>query len=41
MRVHATVRVTPAMEAGITDRLWTLGDLLDAALDPMHAEPVH
>jgi len=41
VRVHATVRVTPAMEAGITDRLWTLGDLLDAALDPMHAEPVH
>ena len=29
-RVHQTLRVTPAMEAGITDRLWGLGDLLAA-----------
>jgi transposase-like protein/IS1 family transposase len=29
-RVHQTLRVTPAMEAGITDRVWTLRDLLSA-----------
>jgi transposase InsO family protein len=28
VRVHRTLRVTPAMEAGITDRVWTIGELL-------------
>ncbi len=27
-RVHRTIRMTPAMEAGIEDRIWTIGDLL-------------
>jgi hypothetical protein len=27
-RIHKTLRVTPAMEAGITSRVWTLADLL-------------
>ena len=27
-RVHQTLRVTPAMEAGITDHVWTLAELL-------------
>ena len=27
-RVHSSLKVTPAMEAGITDRVWTLRDLL-------------
>jgi hypothetical protein len=27
-RVHQTLRVTPAMESGLTDRAWTIGDLL-------------
>jgi hypothetical protein len=27
-RVHQTLRVTPAMEAGIADRVWDLADLL-------------
>ena len=27
-RVHETLRVTPAMEAGIADRVWTVDDLL-------------
>ena len=27
-RVHKTLRVTPAMEAGITDHVWTIGELL-------------
>ena len=29
--VHRTLRVTPAMEAGVADRLWTIGNLLEAA----------
>jgi IS1 family transposase len=28
-RIHHTLRVTPAMEAGITDRLWTLQDVVE------------
>jgi hypothetical protein len=28
-RVHQTLRVTPAMEAGLTDRAWELSDLAD------------
>ncbi|MDP9054057.1 MAG: IS1 family transposase [Acidobacteriota bacterium] len=27
-RIHKSLRVTPAMEAGITDRIWGIGDLL-------------
>jgi hypothetical protein len=27
-RVHSTLRVTPAMESGITDRVWAIGDLI-------------
>jgi len=27
-RVHSSIRVTPAMEAGITDHIWTLGELI-------------
>ncbi len=30
-RIHKTLRVAPAMEAGVTNRLWTVGDLLDCA----------
>ena len=30
-RVHQTLRVTPAMEAGITDHIWSLAELLRAA----------
>jgi hypothetical protein len=29
-RVHSSLRVTPAMESGITDRVWTLAELLAA-----------
>lgn len=29
VRVHQTLRVTPAMAAGVTDRLWSIGDLID------------
>ena len=30
-RVHRSLRVTPAMEAGITDHVWTVEELLDKA----------
>ena len=32
-RVHETLRITPAMHLGITDHIWTIGELVDAALD--------
>jgi len=28
-RIHKTLRVTPAMEAGITDHVWTVEEMLD------------
>lgn len=31
-RVHETLRMTPAMALGVTDHIWTIGELLDAAL---------
>jgi hypothetical protein len=30
-RVHKALRVTPAMEAGITDHVWNVRELLEAA----------
>jgi hypothetical protein len=29
-RVHQTLRVTPAMEAKLTDHIWTIRELLTA-----------
>lgn len=31
VRIHQTLRVTPAMEAGITDHLWSLEDIAELA----------
>jgi IS1 family transposase len=31
-RVHSTLRCTPAMAAGVTSTVWSLGELVDAAL---------
>ena len=31
-RVHETIRTTPAVALGITDHVWSIGELLDAAL---------
>jgi len=28
-KIHQTLRTTPAMAAGVTDRLWEIEDLLD------------
>ena len=27
-RIHQTLRVTPAMEAGVADRVWSLGEIV-------------
>jgi hypothetical protein len=32
VRRHQTLRVTPAMEAGVTSEVWSMDQLLDAAL---------
>src|SRR5262249_15056691 len=32
-RVHEALRMTPAMALGVTDHIWTVGELIDAALD--------
>jgi hypothetical protein len=31
MQVHGTLRMTPAMEAGMTDYVWTWGELLSCS----------
>lgn len=40
-RVHASLRSTPAMALGVTDRVWSIGDLLDAALATDPTAPEH
>lgn len=37
-RVHKTVRVSPAMAAGVTDRLWDVDDIVDV-LDASEQAP--
>jgi IS1 family transposase len=39
-RVHMALRVTPAMQAGVTDRVWSLAELLDAALTAPEPPPL-
>lgn len=29
VRIHQSLRVTPAMEAGVTDRLWSFEDVVE------------
>jgi hypothetical protein len=31
-RIHSTLRCTPAMAAGVASTVWSMDDLLDAAL---------
>lgn len=28
-RIHKTLRVTPAMAAGVSERLWSMGDIVE------------
>ena len=37
-RVHETIRVTPAMALGVSDHIWTIGELVEAATNP-EAQP--
>jgi hypothetical protein len=37
VRIHQTLRVTPAMAAGVTDRLWEVGDIV-AVIEAWEAE---
>ena len=30
-RVHETIRMTPAMALGVTDHIWEIGELIEAA----------
>ena len=38
VRIHQTLRVTPAMAAGVTDRVWEIADLVQL-LDEMEESP--
>jgi hypothetical protein len=39
-RVHETIRCTPAMALGITDHIWTIAELIAAALEPSDTPPI-
>ncbi len=39
-RVHETLRITPAMALGVTDHIWSVGELVEAALSPETVVPV-
>jgi IS1 family transposase len=39
-RVHEALRTTPAVALGIADRVWTIGDLIDAVLQLEPNRPV-
>lgn len=38
VRIHKTLRVSPAMAAGVTDRLWEIGDIV-ALVEALAAQP--
>ncbi|HTS40950.1 MAG TPA: transposase [Xanthobacteraceae bacterium] len=40
VRVHETIRSTPAQALGITDHAWSIGELIDAALATQPITPV-
>jgi hypothetical protein len=39
-RVHETLRITPAMQLGVTDHIWSIGELVDAAMSNEAPKPV-
>ena len=39
-RVHETMRCTPAMALGVTDHIWTIAELVQAALEPLDVPPL-
>jgi hypothetical protein len=34
VRIHQSLRITPAMAAGLSDRLWSLEELVEQASNP-------
>lgn len=38
-RVHETIRMTPAMAMGVTDHIWSIGELVSQALTQPEPEP--
>ncbi|MGC2525872.1 MAG: IS1 family transposase [Stellaceae bacterium] len=38
-RVHEALRITPAMHLGVTDHIWTIGELIDATESPKQPAP--
>jgi hypothetical protein len=38
-RVHETLRCTPAMSLGVSDHIWSIGELIDAALSAPKPAP--
>ncbi len=39
-RVHETLRKTPGMALGVTDHVWSIGELITAALEPTDVPPL-
>jgi IS1 family transposase len=39
-RVHEALRCTPAMALGVTDHIWSIGELIAAALEPSDVPPL-
>jgi IS1 family transposase len=39
-RVHESLRCTPAMALGVTDHIWTIAELIQAALEPSDTPPL-
>lgn len=40
VRIHRTLGVTPAMALGVTDHIWTIAELVRAALEPSDVPPL-
>ena len=38
-RIHSSIRVTPAMDAGLTDRIWEIEELVDLIPTPVANRP--
>jgi hypothetical protein len=38
--VHETTRTTPGVALGVTDHVWSIAELIEAANDPSEAPPL-
>ncbi len=39
-RVHESLRMTPGMALGVTDHIWSVGELINAATEPSNMPPI-